>query len=71
MGPAERDGCAGRCSAQPPAPANKDAGACPTSLRGEKCGSVQYLRGFFFSTRGSEGCCVNGLRAGSDAEVER
>lgn len=41
MGPAERDGWAGRCSVQPPAPANKDAAACPTFPPREERGSVQ------------------------------
>lgn len=30
----ERDGWATRSSAQPSAPSNKDAGACPTFVRG-------------------------------------
>lgn len=68
MDPAERDGWAGRCSAQPPAPANKDAAACPTFPPREERGSVQQLRGFSFFTWSSKGCCVKGLRAESDEE---
>lgn len=34
-GPGERDGWATSASAQPSAPGNKDAGACPTFVAGE------------------------------------
>lgn len=67
-GLAERDGWASHSSAQPSAPANKDAGACPTFfVRGGENVAPYSSSGDPFM-RGSEGCCVNGLRAGRSLE---